>query len=135
MLRKPRHSFCSGFSLLSLVNFLQCKCHIRLSEQFSESQAAFGTTFTVTSGYLRLEQASWRRLLERFSELVSDFKEASKPLQVKYTVFLLVEDSFILCDDKIRSCTFSHLFLGGVGWCPSAYDCFWHCKLCIFESL
>jgi hypothetical protein len=52
LLRKPRHSFCSGFSLLSLVNFLQCTCHIRLSEQFSESQAAFGTTFRVTGGYL-----------------------------------------------------------------------------------
>jgi hypothetical protein len=42
----------SGFPLLSLVNFLQCTCHIRLSEKISDSQAAFGTTFRVTGGYL-----------------------------------------------------------------------------------
>jgi hypothetical protein len=41
-------NFCSGISSLSLVNFLQCnilQIHDRLSEQFSDSQAAFGTTF------------------------------------------------------------------------------------------
>jgi hypothetical protein len=31
--------------------FLQCTCQSRLSEQFRESQAAFGTTFRITGNY------------------------------------------------------------------------------------
>ncbi len=46
--------------------------------QRSGSQAAFGTTVRVTSGYLKAEQASWWGLLEWFSQLVSDFIEASR---------------------------------------------------------
>ncbi len=50
---KATSEFLSGFPSLSLVDFLLCTYHSRLSEQFSESQAALGTTFRVTGGYLK----------------------------------------------------------------------------------
>jgi hypothetical protein len=45
--------FLFWLSLLSLVDFLQCTLQSRLSEQFSESQAAFETTGRVIGGYLK----------------------------------------------------------------------------------
>jgi hypothetical protein len=42
------------------------------------SWLAFGTTFRVTVGYLRAGTSSFKELLEEFSELVCDFKEASR---------------------------------------------------------
>jgi hypothetical protein len=52
--------------------------HSRLSEQFSESQADFGTPFKGTGGYQKARTNSLRGLLEGISQLVSDFIEASK---------------------------------------------------------
>jgi hypothetical protein len=51
---------------------------IRLSEQFSESQAAFGTTFRVTGGFRKADQDPARGLLEGFSQLLSYFMGACK---------------------------------------------------------
>jgi hypothetical protein len=42
---KSRVKFLFWLSLLSLVYFLPVYIHGRLSEQFSETQATFGTTF------------------------------------------------------------------------------------------
>jgi hypothetical protein len=39
--RKPHRNFCSGFPSHLLVDFLKCKYDRRLSEQFSETEAAF----------------------------------------------------------------------------------------------
>ncbi len=50
---KAASEFQSGFLLMIMVDFLQRMCQSRLSEQFSELQAAFGTTFRVTGGYLK----------------------------------------------------------------------------------
>jgi hypothetical protein len=52
--------------------------HSRLSEQFSESQAGFGTTFKGTGGYQKAGTNSMKRLLEGISQLGSDFIEASR---------------------------------------------------------
>jgi hypothetical protein len=41
-LSKAVSEFKFGFLLLLMVDFLQRMCHSRLSEQFSELQAAFG---------------------------------------------------------------------------------------------
>jgi hypothetical protein len=50
----------------------------RRSEKFSESQAAFGTIFRVTGGYLKVRTSFLKRVTGRFSELVSDIKEGSR---------------------------------------------------------
>ncbi len=57
-----RVSHCTSFLCLSLVDFLQCTCHGRLSEQFSGSQAAFGTTFRVTGGYRKARTTFLKRV-------------------------------------------------------------------------
>jgi hypothetical protein len=49
-----------------------------LSEQFSGSQAAFGTTFRVTGEYWKAGTSSIQRVTGGFSKFVSDFIEASK---------------------------------------------------------
>jgi hypothetical protein len=50
-------NFCSGFLFLLMVDFLLCTyIHGRISEQFSGSQAAFKTTFRVTSGSQKARQ-------------------------------------------------------------------------------
>jgi len=46
---------------------------IRLSEQLSESQAAFGITFRVTGGFRKADLDPARGLLEGFSQLLSYF--------------------------------------------------------------
>jgi hypothetical protein len=46
--------------------------------KISESQAAFGTTFRVTGGYLKAGTSFLKRVTRKFSELDSDFKEASR---------------------------------------------------------
>jgi hypothetical protein len=50
----------------------------RLLEQCSGSQAAFQTTFRITGGYRKARTSFLTGLLEGFSQLVSDFIEASK---------------------------------------------------------
>ncbi len=58
--------------------FFQCTCHSRLSKHFSESQVAFRTTFRVQPATWKPAQAFWKKeLFEGFSELVSNFIEAS----------------------------------------------------------
>jgi hypothetical protein len=47
---------------------------------FSGSQAAFGTTFSVTSGYRK----AGTKLLEGFSQLISDFIEASRNFNLDF---------------------------------------------------
>ncbi len=54
---KAALNFCSGFPFLSvMVDYLPGYIHGRLSEQFSESRAAFGTTFRVTGGFRTAEK-------------------------------------------------------------------------------
>jgi hypothetical protein len=51
--------------------------HGRLSEQFSESQAGFGTTFKGTGGYQKTGTSSLKRL-EGTSQLICDLIHRSK---------------------------------------------------------
>jgi hypothetical protein len=113
---KPHQNFCSGLLFLSLVDFLYWTYHSQLSEQFSESLAAFGTkphqNFSSglpslslvdilywTYNHRRLskqllesqaaiwkpQQASWRRFLEGFKQLLRDIIEAR--LNFIYKIF------------------------------------------------
>jgi hypothetical protein len=53
--------------------------HSQLSEQFSESQMAFRTTFIVTSGYLKTGTSFLKRVTGSiFRKLLSDFIKASR---------------------------------------------------------
>ncbi len=55
-LGKPHENFCSGFPPLSFGRFFPVFMYTwysRLSEQFSELQADFGTIFRITAGYLK----------------------------------------------------------------------------------
>jgi hypothetical protein len=57
----------SGVPLLSIDNSsVSHALHSQLSEQFSESQMAFGTTFIVTSGYLKTGTSFLKRVTGRF---------------------------------------------------------------------
>jgi hypothetical protein len=60
LFQKLHQNFCSGFPSRSLVDFILCTHHGGLSEQFSGSQAAFGTTLKVTGGPWKPEQA-WKQ--------------------------------------------------------------------------
>ncbi len=59
---KAASNFWSGFPLLSLVNFFLVYIHSRFSEQFSESQARFGTTFKATGGYQKAGTSFLKRV-------------------------------------------------------------------------
>jgi hypothetical protein len=50
--------------------------HGCLTEKFSGSQVASGTTFIVTGGYLKAKASFLRGLLERFSQLENGFRSA-----------------------------------------------------------
>ncbi len=56
----------------------QAYIHGQLSEAFSGSQAAFGTTFRDTNVFRKPEQTPWRWLQEGFLQLVSYFIDASR---------------------------------------------------------
>ncbi len=60
---------------VSLVNFLQCTCHGRLSEQFSLSHVAFWTAVVVTGGYRKAVTSFLKRVTEEFSQ-ISKWKTA-----------------------------------------------------------
>ncbi len=69
--RKPHKISVPVFFLFHWGDFLQCTyIYGRLSEQFSGSHAAFG----------KPEQASWRGLLEEFSQLLSDSLKQAETL-------------------------------------------------------
>jgi hypothetical protein len=57
---KAASNFCSGFPLLSLVDLLVN--YIRLSEQFSDSQVGFATTFKGTGGCQKAGTGSLERV-------------------------------------------------------------------------
>ncbi len=52
--------------------------HGRLSEQFSEPQAAVGTTFTVTGSLRKAGTRHLKRFTGRIFTIVSDFREARR---------------------------------------------------------
>jgi hypothetical protein len=54
--------------------------HGSLTEKFSGSQVASGTTLIVTGGYLKAKASFLRGLLERFSQLESGFRSAIETL-------------------------------------------------------
>jgi hypothetical protein len=56
--------------------FFPVVIHSRLSEQFSGSQAGYGTSFRDTGGYQKVGTSSLRGLLEGIPQLVSDFMQA-----------------------------------------------------------
>jgi hypothetical protein len=62
---------------LKIPALVSSTCHSRPSEQFSESQAAFGTTFRVTGGNLKSGTSFLKRVTGMISEIVSNFNEAS----------------------------------------------------------
>jgi hypothetical protein len=70
-------NFSSGFPLLSLVNF-SSDIQSRLSEQFSESQAGFRTTFKDTGGYQKAGTSSLKRV---FGRVTADCRSDSRPLR------------------------------------------------------
>jgi hypothetical protein len=61
---KPHLNFCSGLPSLSLVDFLYWT-YSQHSEQFSESLAAFGTTFRVKGSYLKAATSLLRTVTGR----------------------------------------------------------------------
>jgi hypothetical protein len=63
-----------------LFIFSSLQRHGNLFEQFSESQAAFQTTFRVTGGYLKAGTSFLKRVTGKIFKLVSDFmKHKQKP--------------------------------------------------------
>jgi hypothetical protein len=62
-----------SFAVISLVIFILCSCHCRLSEQFSESQVAFGTNFKVIGGCLPFYTFNFSVSVPRGLDLVSVF--------------------------------------------------------------
>jgi hypothetical protein len=51
---------------------------VRLSEQFSGSQAAFETTFKITGDYRKAGKSFLKKLLGRISQLVIEVIEANR---------------------------------------------------------
>jgi hypothetical protein len=60
-----RIKFIFRLSLALLGQFFLVYMHSRLSEQFSESQAGFGTTFKGTGGYQKARKSSLKRVTGR----------------------------------------------------------------------
>ncbi len=54
-----RTNFCSGFSFALIGWFSPVYIHGRLSDEFSESQAAVGLTFRVAGNYRKAGKAPW----------------------------------------------------------------------------
>jgi hypothetical protein len=71
---KAASDFCSGFALIG--RFILVYIHSQLSEQFSESQAGFGTTFKGTGCTQKAGTSSLKRVTGL--QLVNDFIEASR---------------------------------------------------------
>jgi hypothetical protein len=65
---KPVSEFIFGFPSFSLAFFSSGTCHRWLSEQFSESQAAFGTSFGVIGGFLYATKSSFKEVSVGFLE-------------------------------------------------------------------
>ncbi len=90
LFQKLKPNFC--FSFPSVIGrFLKCSLHIgcrknpqkwaclcRLSEQFSESQAAFGTIFKVMGGLLKAERMSLKGVSGRIFKIASFFIKPSQ---------------------------------------------------------
>jgi hypothetical protein len=58
-------NFGSGFPFARIGQVFLVYIHSRLSEQFSESQAGFGTTFKGTGGYQKARTSSLKRITGR----------------------------------------------------------------------
>jgi hypothetical protein len=71
-----------------------------------ESQAAFGTTFRYTGGYKNPDQTLWRGFLEAFSQLVSDFIEASR----NFILDFLHKKTAKNFENQMRPCIQKELF-------------------------
>ncbi len=79
---KDSSEFLFRVSFCVMVCFLQCTVHVIASFRNNfKNHTCFQNNFlkSLTTTW-KLEKASWRGLLEGFSELVSDFKEASRNL-------------------------------------------------------
>ncbi len=77
---KVASEFLSCSLLLSLVNFLQCTCHRRLSEQFSELRAAFGTTFRDTAGNQKVRTNFLKRVTGKIFVISKWFQRSKQKL-------------------------------------------------------
>jgi hypothetical protein len=69
---------CSHWSIFSVY------IHSRHLEQFSGSQAGYGTTFRDTGGYQKAGTSSLKRVTVGISQLVSDFVEASRNFNLDF---------------------------------------------------
>jgi hypothetical protein len=58
----------------------------RLSEQFSESQAAFGTTLGVTGGYLKAGTSFLKRIAGRIFRISKLFQKSRHKLYYQFSV-------------------------------------------------
>jgi len=73
------------FALIGQFSPVYNYIHGRLSESFSGSQAVFGTTFRFTGGFWKPGSRFLRRgLLERFSQVVSDFIKANRNFKLGF---------------------------------------------------
>jgi hypothetical protein len=82
---KAASKFCSGFPLLSLINFFECRyIHSRLSEQFSESQAGFGKTIKGTGGYQKAGTSSLKRVSGRNFTISKRFHRSKQKLHFAF---------------------------------------------------
>ncbi len=75
---KSRIKFLFKLSFALIGKFFLAYIHCRLSEQFSESQADFGTTFKGTSGYQKSGTSSLKRVTGRNFPISKWFLEASR---------------------------------------------------------
>jgi hypothetical protein len=89
--------------------FFPVYIHSRLSEQFSGSEAAYGTTFRDTGGYQEARTSSLKRVTRRISQLVSDFKDEGRNF---YFDFLHKKQHKIVKTITAHSKSTASIFLG-----------------------
>ncbi len=104
---------CSGFPLLSLLDFFLCTyIHSRLSEQFSRSQAGYGTTFRDTGSYQKAWTSSLKRVTRRNFTISKWFHRSKQkllfgfPTQKSTKIFISWHYPFkeLLSEDVERVC-------------------------------
>ncbi len=81
MCRKLHKNFRSGYPSRSIFSYT---CHRRLSEHFSESQAAFRTTFGVTGGFLKARTSFVKRVTKRSFRISQKFPRSKQELYLNF---------------------------------------------------
>ncbi len=78
--KKPHHNFCSCIHTCCHWSIFSSVHHSRLSEHISEYQAAFGTTFSVTGGYLKAGIGFMKRVTGKIFKISKCFQRSKQKL-------------------------------------------------------